>query len=49
MGGGWSRGLVVQIHAFRAFMANGGKFEMSNVQLAVIPQPMGKGEKKHLL
>ena len=43
VGGGWSRGLVVQIHAFRAFMANGGKFEMGNVHLVVIPQPMEEG------
>ena len=43
MGGGGSRGFVVQIHAFRAFMANGGKFEMGNVHLVVIPQPMEEG------
>ena len=40
---GGERGLVVQIHAFRAFMANGGKFEMGNVHLVVIPQPMEEG------
>ena len=43
VGGGWRRGLVAQIHAFRAFMANGGKFEMGNVHLVVIPQPMEEG------